>query len=144
MEAAEHPDDNWSIARQRRRPGRPLERVLLHAQPREPDVRQLNARLARLEKQTAELQQSRITTEYEPAGHLLFLPTPDGYAIIEADEPPPPVGQMLILDHGCYQVQRVGRSPLPNDHRTCLYLERDDAVIERQPIAVDWSSAGSQ
>ena len=125
MEAAEHPDDNWSIARQRRRPRRPLERVLLHTQAREPDVRQLIARLARLEKQTAELQQSRITAENEPVGHLLFLPTPNGYAIVEADEPPPPAEQLLILNHGCYRVQRVGRSPLPNDGRPCFYLERD-------------------
>jgi hypothetical protein len=125
MEAAEHPDDNWSIARERRRPRRPLERVLLHAQPREPDVRQLTARLARLEAQTAELQRGVITAEQKPVGHLLFLPTANGYAIVEADEPPPPAGQLLILEHGCYQVQRVGRSPLPNDRRPCLYLERD-------------------
>ncbi len=57
---------------------------------------------------------------------MLFLPTPDGYAIVEADEPPPPAGQLLLLDHGCYHVQRVGRSPLPNDRRPCLYLERDN------------------
>lgn len=94
-------------------------------QPREPDVRQLAARLARLEAQTAELQRGHVTAEHESVGHLLFLPTPDGYAIIEADEPPPPAGQVLILEHGCYQVQRVGRSPLPNDRRPCLYLERD-------------------
>lgn len=125
MEAAEHPDDNWSIARQRRRPRRRLERVLLHAQPPPPDVRQLTARLARLEAQTAELHRALITAENEPVGHLLFLPTPDGYAIVEADEPPPPPGQLLILEHGCYRVQRVGRSPLPNDRRPCLYLERD-------------------
>jgi hypothetical protein len=126
MEAAEHPDDNWSIARHRRRPGRPLERVLLHTQPREPDVRQLTARLARLEAQTAELQRSLITAAHEPVGHLLFLPTPTGYAIVEADEPPPPAEQLLILDHGCYRVQRVGRSPLPNDSRPCLYLEGEN------------------
>lgn len=125
MEAAEHPDDNWSIVRQRRRPARPLERVLLHAQPREPDVRQLTARLARLETQTAELQRRLITAEQEPVGRLLSLPTPNGYAIVEADEPPPPAEQLTILDHGCYRVERVGRSPLPNDSRPCLYLERE-------------------
>jgi hypothetical protein len=131
MEAAEHPDDNWSIARQRRRPGRPLERVLLHTQPSEPDSHRLAARLARLEAQTAELQHRLITVAEECGGHLLFLPTPDGYAIVEADEPPPPAGQLLILDHGCYRVQRIGRSPFPNDRRPCLYLERDAVSVSR-------------
>jgi hypothetical protein len=54
---------------------------------------------------------------------VLFLPTPDGYAIVEADERPPPVGQLLMLDRGCFRVQRVGRSPFPRDRRPCLFLE---------------------
>jgi hypothetical protein len=29
-----------------------------------------------------------------------------------------------MLDEGCFRVQRVGRSPFPNDRRPCLFLEQ--------------------
>jgi len=129
MEAAEHPvdpDDGWSIARSRGQARRPLERLLLGAAPRGRDVSLLHARLARLEAQTAELQNS-LAAEPQSSGHLLFLPTSDGYAIVEAGEQPPPAEQLLILNEGCYRIHRIGRSPFPNDRRPCLYLERDAA-----------------
>jgi hypothetical protein len=126
MEAAERPvdpGDDWSIARTRAQSRRPLERLLLAADPRDRAVSLLQARLTKLEAQTARLQES--LTEESASGHLLFLPALDGYAIVEAAEPPPASTQLLILNEGCYRICRVGRSPLPNDKRPCLYLERE-------------------
>ena len=39
----------------------------------------------------------------------------------ELDLSPPAVGQLLLLDQGCFRVQRVGRSPFPHDRRPRLF-----------------------
>jgi hypothetical protein len=62
-----------------------------------------------------------------PAGpYLQFVPTPDGYELLEQQGPPP-----TALDHvevpeqdGVFRVAKLASSPLPNDSRPCAYLER--------------------
>jgi hypothetical protein len=121
MEAA----DNWFISQQRSRPRRRrLEEMLLDRRLRGLDIKGLADHLDTLEAEVAALKARLIRAEGErPPGHVLFVPTPDGYEVVEADEPPPPVGQLLLLDDGCFRVQRVGRSPFPRDRRPCLFLE---------------------
>ena len=124
MEAAA---DSWLIGKLRAIPRRHrLEEILLERRLRDLDVPGLAAHIAELELQVAELS-TRLAPEERPPGHVLFFPTPDGYAIVEADEPPPPVDRLLMLDGpnsgAVYRVQRVGRSPFPGDRRPCLYLE---------------------
>ena len=128
MEAAagfHDPNDGWLIAHLRALPRRRLENLLLDRRLRHLDVGGLVDHLERLEHEIAQLQATLTAAEQRPAGHVLFLPTPEGYAIIEADEPPPPVDQLLLLAEGCFRVQRIGRSPFPLDRRPCLFLEAE-------------------
>ncbi|MGZ8717045.1 MAG: hypothetical protein ACXWYO_08045 [Gaiellaceae bacterium] len=121
MEAA----DGWLIAHLRALPRRRrLEELLLDRRLRGLDVNALADHLDRLETEVADLRERLENREPErPPGHVLFLPTPAGYAVVEADEPPPPVGRLLLLEDGCFRVLRVGRSPFPRDRRPCLFLE---------------------
>ena len=122
MEAAA---DGWFIAHLRARPRRHrLEELLLDRRLRGLDVHALADHLDKLETEVAELKErlSRAVRERAP-GHVLFLPTPAGYVVVEADQPPPPVGQLLLLDDGCFRVQRIGHSPFPHDRRPCAFLE---------------------
>lgn len=125
MEAA----DGWFIAHLRERPRRHrLEELLLDRRLRGLDVHALADHLDTLEAEVAHLKERLSQGVRErPPGHVLFLPTPAGYAVIEADEPPPPVGALLLLEDGCFRVQRVGRSPFPRDRRPCLFLEGVDS-----------------
>jgi hypothetical protein len=127
MEAAagfDGPTDGWLIARLRARPQRRLDDLLLERRLRHLDVGGLIDHLARLEDEVVELRAKLTSADAQHApGHVLFLPTPDGYVIVEADEAPPPVGQLLMLENRWFRVHRVGRSPLPRDRRPCLFLE---------------------
>lgn len=128
MEAA----DGWFIAHLRARPRRHrLEELLLDRRLRELDVHALADHLEKLESEIVELK-TRLSHAEEPErppGHVLFLPTPDGYVVIEVESPPPAVGQLLLLDDGAFRVQRAGRSPFPRDLRPCLFLEAAPAEL---------------
>jgi hypothetical protein len=126
MEAAAEfhdPHDGWLIARLRAMPHRRLEDLLLDRRLRHLDVGGLIDHLERLEEEVVELRSRVSSSETQATGHVLFLPTPAGYAIIEADEAPPPVGQLLMLENRWFRVHRLGRSPFPRDRRPCLFLE---------------------
>jgi hypothetical protein len=66
-----------------------------------------------------------------PVTHLLLVPTPDGYSLIqsggEVPEPGTPVNGAALPVEGEFVVARVGPSPLPLDPRRCAYLERSHA-----------------
>ena len=125
MEAA----DGWLIAHLRGRPRRHrLEELVLDRRLRGLDVHALADHVDQLEAEVAHLTERLSESVRErPPGHVLFLPTPAGYAVIEACEPPPPAGQLLMLGDGWFRVQRVGRSPFPRDRRPCLFLEGVDS-----------------
>jgi hypothetical protein len=46
--------------------------------------------------------------------------------LLKGDGPPPPLGPRVEVpgQAGGFSVMKVGRSPLPNDPRSCAYLER--------------------
>jgi hypothetical protein len=58
--------------------------------------------------------------------HLLFVPTPHGYLLLEESGAPPNVGDVLDLLEGPANravVAKVASSPLPQDTRACAYLQ---------------------
>ena len=60
------------------------------------------------------------------AGHVLLVPSPDGYRLLERDGAPPVRGDLLDVDGVEFSVLRLGPSPLPGDRRRCAYLERQE------------------
>jgi chromosome segregation ATPase len=70
-----------------------------------------------------------------PAGesYLAFAPVGDAYRLMELQGAAPEVGDAVVLPDGAagLVVTRIGRSPLPFDARSCVYLER------RQPVVAD-------
>jgi hypothetical protein len=57
------------------------------------------------------------------ARHLLFVSTPRGYTLVEADGSPPSLGQdVQVPEQGSFRVAKLGPSPLPDDPRPCAYL----------------------
>jgi hypothetical protein len=61
----------------------------------------------------------------EAAGYVAFVPTPDGYRLVELPGKLPGVGRPVQLegDERVLLVMRHGRSPLPFDPRPCAYLD---------------------
>ena len=55
--------------------------------------------------------------------HLLFIWTASGYELREADGEPPAVGSEIDANDQRLLVTKVAPSPLPNDDRTCAYLQ---------------------
>jgi hypothetical protein len=56
--------------------------------------------------------------------HLLFLTRPTGYELVERDGDPPAPGDAVELDgEGRFVVSKVAPSPLPDDDRSCVYLQ---------------------
>jgi hypothetical protein len=59
------------------------------------------------------------------AGHLLFVPSPQGYRLQEQQGELPERGDEVDLgESGRFVVNRVGPSPYPSDSRRCAYLVR--------------------
>jgi len=56
--------------------------------------------------------------------HLLFIGTSNGYEIIARPGGAPQPLDMISLDDAPFRVTKVAPSPLPNDARSCAYVER--------------------
>jgi hypothetical protein len=60
-----------------------------------------------------------------PFGWVAFASTTTGYRLVHLSGPLPMVGETLdVPDVGQLLVLRLGRSPLPADQRTCVFLEQ--------------------
>jgi hypothetical protein len=57
------------------------------------------------------------------AGHLLFVWSPAGYALLGRSGEPPAVGSEVGVSGGTRVVTKIGASPLPGDPRPCAYLD---------------------
>ena len=65
--------------------------------------------------------------EAESSGHLVFLQFERGYELLERDGgPPAPDARLELTDFpdAVFVVTSVGRSPLPNDGRSCVFAQR--------------------
>lgn len=59
------------------------------------------------------------------ATHLLFVPSPTGYVIVEREGSAPERGAHLTVagrDRDTFAVVKIGSSPYPGDERACVYL----------------------
>jgi hypothetical protein len=55
-------------------------------------------------------------------GHVLFVWSPSGYELRDAQGEVPQVGAEVEQDGIKYRVTKVAPSPLPGDPRLCAYL----------------------
>jgi hypothetical protein len=96
-----------------------------------PEVESLQAEnrrlLAEIERLKAEYSSLRVVEAPEPASaHLLFVPTPARYLLLERLGPPPLPGEELEVpaEEGRFVVTKVGRAPFPGERRPCAFLVR--------------------
>ena len=94
-------------------------------------LREARERLDNLERNAREAfvrtpdEDSAPATEPPPGlDHVLFVPTPAGYALVESQGSPPAAGETVTLPDrdGAYVAAKVADSPLPGDPRPCVYL----------------------
>jgi hypothetical protein len=62
--------------------------------------------------------------------HVRLLSRPAGYAVVEADEPPPAIGEVLEHEGEQFAVECFRQSPFPGDRRRCAVLGRVGAAPE--------------
>ncbi len=95
----------------------------------EDDARGVDLLRASVADAEAELDQpvAAEAPEPEPAeagpGHVLFVWTPSGYALLARAGEPPPVGTEVGVSGGRLVVSKIGPSPLPGDRRPCAFLD---------------------
>ena len=63
-----------------------------------------------------------VETPAPASSHLLFVPTPARYLLVERDGSPPSEGSTLELDEGSFAVVKLGPAPFVNDPRDCAFL----------------------
>ena len=129
----------WAEIDRRHREGRgaePEENVV-RLEPAKPPLEAVpdpDPELDRLQAENRKLQQeiARLHDEFtklrlvevpeSPASHLLFVPTPARYLMVERQGPPPAPGEELELDEGTFLVGKLGRAPFPGEQRPCAFL----------------------
>ncbi|HEY6836136.1 MAG TPA: hypothetical protein VI142_06655 [Gaiellaceae bacterium] len=85
--------------------------------------RRLEEELERLREEHARLKVVEVAEVPEqPSSHVVFLPTPERYLVLERQGPPPEPGEALELPEGSFVVGKVGRAPFPGERRPCAFL----------------------
>ena len=106
----------------------PLPRVEVVPDPEpDPELERLESENRRLqdeiERLRGEFTKLKLVETPEPASaHLLFVPTPKRYELVERDGPPPSEGSLLELESGGFVVSKVGAAPFPDEPRACVFL----------------------
>jgi hypothetical protein len=104
----------------------------LEPQP-DPDVERLEAENRRLQDEIEQLRSEFTSLKLVDApahnqvvAHLLFVPTPARYVLLERDGAPPAIGEELEVPEveARFGVVKVGRAPYPGELRPCAYLLR--------------------
>jgi hypothetical protein len=57
--------------------------------------------------------------------HVRFVALPGGYHLTTSEEPCAEAGDRIVVDDYSFLVTKVGRSPLPDDPRPCVFLLAD-------------------
>jgi hypothetical protein len=89
--------------------------------------RRLLDEIERLQGEFSKLKLIEAPEEPEPpSSHLLFVPTPARYLLVERDGAPPEPGERLVVPdfRGLFLVQKVSRAPVPDETRPCAFLLR--------------------
>jgi hypothetical protein len=89
--------------------------------------RRLLNEIERLQGEFSKLKLIEAPEEPEPpSSHLLFVPTPARYLLVERDGAPPEPGERLEVPdvRGLFLVQKVSRAPVPDETRPCAFLLR--------------------
>jgi hypothetical protein len=86
----------------------------------EAENRRLQDEIERLRGEFTELK--LVETPAPASAHLLFVPTPARYLLVERDGLPPSEGSTLELDEGSFAVVKLGRAPFVDDPRDCAFL----------------------
>ncbi len=96
-----------------------------------PTLEQLQAENNRLKDEIERLQEEFarprvVEGPAPPSSHVLFVPTPTGYLLLEREGAPPAPGDELELAEarGRLLVTKLGRAPLPGERRPCAFLSR--------------------
>jgi hypothetical protein len=93
----------------------------------DPELDRLQAENRRLQQEIARLHDefTKLRLVEGPAAaasHLLFVPTPARYLMVERQGPPPAPGEELDLEEGTFLVGKLGRAPFPGEQRPCAFL----------------------
>ena len=72
--------------------------------------------------------------EQQPCEYLVYLSTPDGYLLTTFHGPVPASGDTLDVE-GDPTVLNVGRSPLPDDPRPCVFALPSGQRMQSSPTA---------
>jgi hypothetical protein len=92
----------------------------------EAENRRLHDELERLRAEFTRLKVVEAPPHNEVVAHLLFVPTPERYLLVERDGAPPAPGEELDVPEAeaRFGVVKVGRAPYPGELRPCAYLLR--------------------
>jgi hypothetical protein len=95
----------------------------------DPELDRLRAENRRLQEEMerldSEFRRLRIVeTAEQPSSHVVFVPTPERYLLLERQGPPPEPGDALDLPEGSFVVGKIGRIPFPGERRPCAFLLR--------------------
>jgi hypothetical protein len=78
-----------------------------------------------IERLRVELTRPKIVEASEqPSSHVVFVPTPERYLLLERQGPPPEPGDALDLPEGSFVVGKIGRAPFPGERLPCVFLLR--------------------
>ena len=93
----------------------------------DPELERLEAENRRLQDEIERLRGEftnlkLVETPAVAASHLLFVPTPARYLLVERDGAPPRPGSRLELEEGAFAVAKLGDAPFPGEDRPCAFL----------------------
>ena len=86
----------------------------------EAENRRLQDEIERLRGEFTKLK--LVETPVPATSHLLFVPTPARYLLVEREGAPPDPGAKLELEQGAFAVAKLGDAPFPGEDRPCAFL----------------------
>jgi hypothetical protein len=77
----------------------------------------------------AKLEEQLVTVEPAESSHVLLVPAPSGYVLLDRTGPAPEARTVVEIGPGAwgegrFVVSRIGPSPLPDGPKHCAFLER--------------------